>query len=55
MAMLSIAQERLGKLKAAGKTAVQAASEKPLADLDAEWADGMFTTDRWIEVIYPAI
>jgi len=53
--MLAITQERLGKLKAAGKTAAQAASEQPLADLDAEWADGMFTTDRWIEVIYDGI
>ena len=53
--MLAKAQKRLGKLKAAGKTAKQAAAEKPLADLDVEWSDGMFTTDRWIEVIYDGI
>ena len=53
--MLNVAQERLSKIKAAGKTAKQAAAEKPLADLDAEWGDGMFTSDRWIEVIYDGI
>ena len=53
--MLATAQERLGELKAAGKTATQAVAEKPLADLDAKWGNGMFKNDRWIEIIYDEI
>ena len=53
--MLAIVQERLGKLKAAGKTTAQAVAEKPLADLDANWGNGMFTSDRWIQIIYDGI
>lgn len=53
--MLATALDRLGQLKAQGKTAQQAAASKPLADLDADWADGMFSSERWIEVIWDAI
>ena len=53
--MLAIVQERLAKLKAAGKTTAQAVAEKPLADLDAKWGKGMFTSDRWIQIIYDGI
>jgi hypothetical protein len=53
--MLMTARERLGKLKAAGKTVAQAVAEKPLADLDAEWSDGMFSSDRWIELVYDGV
>ena len=27
----------------------------PLADFEAEWEDGMFSSERWIQVIYGAI
>ena len=53
--MLATAQERLGKLKAAGKTPAEAIAEKPLAELDAKWGGGMFKSDRWIEIIYDGI
>ena len=53
--MLATAQERLGKLKSAGKTTTQAVAERPLADLDAKWGNGMFKSDRWIEIIYDGI
>ncbi len=53
--MLATAQERLVKIKAAGKTAAQAVAGKPLADLDAKWGNAMFTSDRWIEIIYDGI
>ncbi len=53
--MLATVQERLGKLKAAGKTAAQAVAEKSLADLDAKWGNGMFKSGRWIEIIYNGI
>jgi len=53
--MLATAYERLRKLKAEGKTAQEAAATKPLADLEATWGKGMFTGDRWIEIIYPGV
>ena len=53
--MLESAYTNLLKHKEAGLDAEQAKAEKPLADLDAEWADGIFTSDRWIEVVYPAV
>ena len=53
--MLGIAYERLGKLKAEGKTAQEAVAAKPLADLEATWGDGLFKGDRWIELIYSGV
>ena len=53
--MLKTAWERLRKLKAEGKTAQEAIAANPLADLEATWGDGMFTGDRWIEIIYPGV
>ena len=53
--MLEIAYERLSKLKAKGKTAQEASAARPLADLDATWGDGIFKSDRWIEIIYPGV
>lgn len=53
--MLGTAYERLRKLKAEGKTAQEAAASKPLADLEAIWGNGMFKSDRWIEIIYTGI
>ena len=53
--MLGIAYERLGKLKAEGKTAQEAVAAKPLADLEATWGDGLFKSDRWIELIYSGV
>jgi len=38
--MLVTARDRVQKLKTAGKSAQEAAAEKPLADLDAAWARG---------------
>ena len=42
-----------GKLKAEGLNKADAMAKKPLASIDKEWADGMFTSDKWIEIIYP--
>ena len=53
--MLGTAYERLGKLKAEGKTANEAVDAKPLADLEATWGDGLFNSDRWIELIYSGV
>ncbi len=50
--MLDEAYQRLNALKIAGKSAEEAVAEKPLADLEEEWGDGLFTGDRWIAIIY---
>jgi len=53
--MLETAYSGLLKLKEQGLDAEKAKAKKPLAELDKEWSDGMFTSDRWIEIIYPAV
>lgn len=53
--MLATAYGRLRKLKAEGKTAQEAVAAKPLADLEAAWGNGLFTGDRWIEIIYSGV
>ena len=53
--MLATAYERLRKLKAEGKSAQEAIAAKPLEDLEAEWGDGLFTGERWIEIIYSGV
>jgi glyoxylase-like metal-dependent hydrolase (beta-lactamase superfamily II) len=53
--MLWTAYDRLRKLKAQGKSAKEAAAAKPLADLEATWGKGLFSGDRWIEIIYSGV
>jgi len=53
--MLAVAYERLNSLKAQGKTAQEAVAAKPLADLEATWGKGIFTGDRWVELIYSGV
>ena len=53
--MLETAYERLKKLKAEGKTANEAVAAKPLADFEATWGNGLFNSDRWIELIYSGV
>lgn len=53
--MLASAYARLLKLKNEGKSADQAVAEKPLKDLEAKWGGGIFTADKWIGVVYPAV
>lgn len=53
--MLANAYARLLKLKNEGKTAEEAVTQKPLQDLEAKWGGGIFTADKWIEVVYPAV
>jgi cyclase len=53
--MLLTAYDRLQKLKSEGKTSQEAAAAKPLADLEATWGDGLFSGDRWIELIYTGV
>ncbi|MEN8246025.1 MAG: MBL fold metallo-hydrolase [Thermodesulfobacteriota bacterium] len=53
--MLALAYERLNSLKVQGKTAQEAVAAKPLADLEATWGKGIFTGERWIELIYSGV
>ena len=53
--MLVVAYERLNSLKAQGKTAAEAVAAKPLADLEDKWGKGIFTGDKWIELIYSGV
>jgi len=53
--MLGKTDERLSKLKAEGKTVKEAIALNPLVDLDATWGNGIFKSDRWIEIIYSGI
>jgi glyoxylase-like metal-dependent hydrolase (beta-lactamase superfamily II) len=50
--MLDLAYKRLNALKKDGKTVAEAIATTPLADLDAEWSDGIFKTDKWITLVY---
>ena len=53
--MLSSAYEALSALKSQGMSAEEAVAAKPLADLEAEWGNGIFPGDRWIEIIYGGV
>ena len=51
--MLETAEASLSPLKSQGLTKEQVTAKKPLQAIDKEWADGMFSSDKWIDVIYP--
>jgi cyclase len=50
--MLVTARDRVQKLKAAGKSAQEAAAEKPFADLDSNWGRGIINSDQFVQVVY---
>lgn len=50
--MLVTVQERIQKLKSAGKSMEEAVAAKPLADLDATWGKGMLNGDTFVQVAY---
>ena len=53
--MLKTAYANLLSLKNEGISAQDAKQKKPLKALDEKWGKGMFTSERWIEVVYPAV
>ena len=53
--MLMTVRERLQKLKTAGKTVQEAVAAKPIADLDAAWGKGLFNSDVFVQIAYPAL
>ena len=53
--MLASAYERLLKLKNQGVAVEDVVAQAPLKDLEQAWGGGMFTADKWIGIIYPAV
>ena len=54
-AMLETAYSNLIKLKNQGLSADDAKAKKPLAALDKKWSGGIFNSDKWIDIVYPAV
>lgn len=50
--MLITSRDRAEKLKSTGKSALEAAAEKPLADLDSTWGQGIINSDQWVQIVY---
>jgi glyoxylase-like metal-dependent hydrolase (beta-lactamase superfamily II) len=53
--MLTTARERLQKLKSSGKSVEEVVAAKPLDDLDPIWGKGLFNSDAFIQIAYPAL
>jgi cyclase len=53
--MLTVARERVQKLKSAGKSEQEAVASKPFADLDAVWGKGLLNSDQFVQVVYLAL
>ena len=53
--MLAAAYLNLKAQKSMGNNLEQAQKAKPLKELDKEWSDGIFKTDKWIEVVYDGL
>ena len=53
--MLQTAYTALLALKSEGLTAEEAIMRQPLAELDAQWSGGLFSTYKWIGLVYPAV
>jgi cyclase len=50
--MLVASCDRVEKLKSAGKSALEAVTEKPFADLDLAWGQGIINSDQWVQIVY---
>jgi cyclase len=53
--MLTTVRDRLQKLKSSGKSVDEAVAAKPLDDLDSAWGKGLFNSDTFIQIAYPAL
>jgi len=54
-AMLAQAREKIEPLLAAGKTVDEAVAARPLADLDARWARGLFKGGHFTRIVYSGL
>jgi cyclase len=50
--MLITSRGRVQNLKSAGKSAMEAVAEKPFADLDSAWGQGIINSDQWVQIVY---
>jgi len=50
--MMIASRDRVQKLKSAGKSAMEAVAEKPFADLDSAWGQGIINSDQWVQIVY---
>ena len=50
--MLVTSRDRVERLKSAGKSAQEAVAEKPFADLDPLWGNGIINGEQWVQVVY---
>jgi cyclase len=50
--MLVTTRDRVERLKSAGKSAQEAATERPFADLDDSWGNGIINGDQFVQVVY---
>jgi cyclase len=50
--MLITSRDRVQKLKSAGKSALEAVTEKPFADLDPVWGKGIINSDQFVQIVY---
>jgi len=53
--MLDTAYKRLLKLKNEGVSVEGVVMQDPLADLEARWGGGIFSREKWISIVYPAV
>jgi cyclase len=50
--MLITSRDRVERLKSAGKSAQEAVAEKPFADLDPVWGNGIINSEQWVQIVY---
>src|SRR5580700_10749175 len=50
--MLITSRDRVQKLKFAGRSAQEAVAEKPFADLDPVWGQGIINGDQFVQIVY---
>ena len=50
--MLVTSRDRVERLKSAGKSVQEAVAERPFADLDAIWGNGIINSEQWVQIVY---
>jgi len=50
--LLITSRDRIQKLKSAGRSALEAVAERPFADLDPVWGNGIINGDQWVQIVY---
>ena len=50
--MLLTSRDRVEKLRSTGKSALEVVAEKPFADLDAAWGQGIIDSDQFVQIVY---